>query len=56
MRRWLTENSLSMVLFVLYLVFLGGQSVAGFLTYNQEQEAHNSERISYVQYLGSGGS
>jgi hypothetical protein len=52
-RRLLRENGLSIVLVVLFLVFLGGQSVAGMLEYNQDQLAHGEPAIGYLGYLGS---
>lgn len=53
MRRILRENGLSIVLLTLFLVFLGGQSVAGLLEYNQDQLAHGEPAIGYLTYLGS---
>jgi hypothetical protein len=52
--QWLREHSLSVVLFTLFFVFLAGQSVTGYMTYNQDQEAHKSPTISYSQYLSTG--
>jgi hypothetical protein len=52
-RRILRENGLSIVLIALFLGFLGGQSVAGLLEYNQDQLAHGEPAIGYLAYLGS---
>lgn len=54
MKRWLKNNSLSLVLLGLFLVFLVGQSVAGYMNYNQDQQEHQAEQISYPAYLASG--
>lgn len=54
MKLWLRNNSLGIVLFILFLTFLGGQSVAGFKHYNEEQQSHGAEEISYGQYVTSG--
>jgi hypothetical protein len=54
MKRWLYENSLSVVLLIIFLGLLGGQSIAGYLQHNEELTSHNDPTISYVNYLGSG--
>jgi hypothetical protein len=54
MKRWLKNNSLSLVVFVLFLLFWFGQSVAGYQHYNEEQKQHYSEQISYPAYIISG--
>jgi len=54
MKRWLKSNSLGLVLFVLFLVFLAGQSVAGHRHYNEEQESHNQSVVTYGDYITSG--
>lgn len=53
LRRVLRENGLSIVLAVLFLAFLVGQSVAGMLQYNGEQAAHGEAAVPYLQYLAS---
>jgi hypothetical protein len=52
--QWLRQHSLSIVLIVLFAVFLAGQSVTGFLTYNQDQEEHGKSAVSFGDYLTSG--
>jgi hypothetical protein len=52
-RRLLKENGLSVVTIALFLLFLGGQSVAGMLEYNQDQLTHGEPAVSYLAYLGS---
>jgi hypothetical protein len=54
MRRLLRENGLSLVTFGLFVVFLFGQSVAGWHVRNQEEEAHQGTPGTYVAYLASG--
>jgi uncharacterized protein DUF6766 len=52
-RRFLRENSLSIFFGVLFIAALGGQSVAGHISYNQEQLAHGEPTISLGRYLTS---
>ena len=54
MKRRLYENSLSIVLLLIFLALIGGQSIAGYLQHNEELQNHNDSTLSYVQYLGSG--
>jgi hypothetical protein len=54
MRRFLRENSLSMVMFGLFFTFLLLQSVAGWRTANHENQEHQQPSESYLAYLGSG--
>lgn len=53
MKRFLHDNGLSLVLFVLFFfTFLFGQSVTGRLHYNNEQQEHGQPTVGYVEYLG----
>lgn len=54
MKKWLKENSLSLVVFLLFFIFLFGQSMTGYTHYNEEQSQHGSLPVSYVEYIGSG--
>jgi hypothetical protein len=54
MRRWLKNNSLSLVVFSLFLIFWFGQSVAGYQNYNEDQQEHQAEQTSYPAYLRTG--
>jgi hypothetical protein len=54
MKRFLKENSLSLVLIALFLIFLIAQSVTGYLNNNEELEFHHYATISYTAYLTSG--
>ena len=53
MRRVLYENSLSLVMFGLFLVFLAAQSVTGWHVYNEDQEEHGQGPSTYLAYLAS---
>lgn len=54
-RRFLRENALSLVLFVLFFAtFLFGQSLAGHRAYNAEQKSHGEPTVSYPRYLTTG--
>ncbi len=55
MKRFLRDNGLSLVLFVLFFfAFLIGQSFTGHQHYNNEQQEHGQPTIGYVEYLGTG--
>lgn len=54
MKRWLKNNSLSLVLIVLFFIFLLGQSLTGHRHYNEEQIEHGQAEVAYFEYLGSG--
>ena len=54
MRHLLRDHGLSIAMFVLFFVFVCGQSVMGLLDYNSTQEEHGRPSVGYVQYLGSG--
>ena len=52
MRRFVRENSLSLVAFGLFfLTFIVGQSLAGQRTYNEEQKDRGEEPVGYTEYL-----
>jgi hypothetical protein len=54
MIRWIKENSLGLAMFILFLIFIGGQSLAGHRNYNSEQQDHNQQEVSYTEYVSSG--
>jgi hypothetical protein len=54
MRRFLHENSLSIVMLGFFFVFLVGQSIAGFLSNKEELQQHHQPVVSYGEYLTSG--
>ena len=53
MRRFLRENSLSIVFGLLFLASLLAQSVAGWKDFNEELLAHDDAPITYGRYLYS---
>jgi hypothetical protein len=54
MRRFFRENSLSIVMFGLFFVFLAAQTIAGHREFNQDQRDHGEPVVDYVAYLGTG--
>jgi hypothetical protein len=48
------DNGLSIVTFSLFVIFLLGMSIAGFYTYNEDQQQHGEEQVSYWKYLTTG--
>ena len=54
MKGFLRDNGLSLVLIGLFVVFLVGQTVFGWLNYNDEQEEHHQPQIGFMQYLRTG--
>ncbi len=53
MRRFLTQNSLSVVFLVLFLAALSGQAVAGRADFNDQQVSHGDPEISLSRYVVS---
>lgn len=54
MKRFLRDNGLGLVMFVVFALLLLAQSVTGFQVYNQEQREEGKLEIGYPAYLGSG--
>jgi len=54
MRRVLRDNSLSIMAFGLFGLFLVGQAVAGHEVYQRDLEAHGQRSIDFATYLLSG--
>ena len=54
MRRVVRDNGLSLAMFALFLVFLVGQSIAGYKANNSENQQHRQPPESFGQYLASG--
>ena len=54
MKRWLHDNSLSIVLLGLFAIFLIGLSLSGHRHENAELSNHGQAAISYRQYITSG--
>ena len=53
MRRFLKENSLSVVFLALFLAALSGQAVAGQADFNDQQVSHGDPEISLSRYVVS---
>jgi hypothetical protein len=53
MRRFLKQNSLSVVFLVLFLAALSGQAIAGHADFNEEQLRHGDPEISLSRYVVS---
>lgn len=54
MKRWLKNNSLSLVMFGLFITILIGQSITGLRNYNTQQQEHKQPDVSYINYIKSG--
>lgn len=53
MKKFWHENSLSIVLLGLFIVFLFGQSLAGYYHENEQLSAHRQATLNYGQYVVS---
>src|SRR3954465_7220421 len=53
MRRFLRENSLSLVFLLFFVLAVVGQAYAGWNEYNDEALAHSEETLSLGRYLTS---
>jgi hypothetical protein len=54
MKRWFKHNGLSVVLLVLFLISIIGQTVAGFKEYNQSMQEEGGRQVSLGQYFSTG--
>lgn len=54
MRRFFKENSLSIVFFMLFLLTLVGQAVAGYAADAEDRRDHDEAPLPFAAYLGSG--
>jgi hypothetical protein len=54
MKRFVRNNSLSLVAFGLFAIFLFGQIVTGHREYNDDQRAHQEATVGYGSYLSRG--
>lgn len=52
--RFVHNNSLSIVLFSLFVMFLVGLGITGYVHQNEQLEEHGRATISVLSYLGSG--
>ena len=55
MKSVLRNNGLSLVLFLMFLLTWGGQSVVGWHVQNNELHEHGQAAVAYLDYLHSGG-
>jgi hypothetical protein len=53
-KRFLRDNSLGLVMFGLFAIFLFAQSIMGLAVYNDDQREHGEATISYPEYLQTG--
>lgn len=53
-RGFFYRNGLSVVLLAFFFLFWVGQSIAGFLDYNQDQQEHGRPEVAYTEYLRTG--
>jgi len=53
-RRLVRDNGLSLAFSGLFMLFLAGQSAAGFFLFNQHRSEHGLPQIGYVKFIGSG--
>ena len=53
MRRFLKDNSLSIVFLLLFLGALAAQSIAGWHAYNADQLEHHESVVSWSRYVTS---
>ncbi|HEX7085775.1 MAG TPA: DUF6766 family protein [Vicinamibacterales bacterium] len=51
---WLRDRALTLVLMAMFVLFLGGQLVAGLAEYNHEQEQHGEGPVPMTAYLATG--
>jgi hypothetical protein len=54
MRRWIWFNSLSLVMFGAFVIFIVLQSVFGWRVHNEELTQYGQHALSYWAYLGTG--
>ena len=54
MRKQLRDNSLSLAMFGLFVLFLIGHSITGYYDHNNDQRIHQQSLLSYKAYLTSG--
>ncbi|MDB5162781.1 MAG: hypothetical protein JWO54_947 [Candidatus Saccharibacteria bacterium] len=54
MKKFWKNNSLSIVLIGLFVIFVIGQTITGFQVNNKDMEDHNQPTISMAEYLGGG--
>jgi hypothetical protein len=53
MRRWMADQSLTLFFLAIFLLSLVGQSIAGLVAFNEQQQSHGQPTLSYGRYLVS---
>ena len=51
---WFRDRALTLVLMAMFLLFLAGQGLTGYLEYNDEQAQHGRPRVDVAGYLATG--
>jgi hypothetical protein len=51
---WIRDRSLTLALMAMFLLFLVGQGLAGFVEYNDEQAQHGQAAVAMADYLATG--
>ena len=51
---WVRDSGLTLALMVMFLLFLAGQFVTGFLEYNNAQQEHGERAVAFGGYLATG--
>jgi hypothetical protein len=51
---WIRDRALTQALMAMFLLFLVGQGLTGFLEYNDEQAQHGQPGVAMADYLATG--
>jgi hypothetical protein len=51
---WIRDRALTLTLMALFLLFLVGQGLTGFIEYNNEQARHGGATVAMADYLSTG--
>jgi len=51
---WIRDRALTLVLMVMFLLFLAGQLITGLAEYNSEQAQHGQATVALAEYLATG--
>jgi hypothetical protein len=51
---WIHDRALTIVLMVMFVVFLAGQYVTGYYEYNESQQEHGAQQIAMAEYFNTG--
>lgn len=54
MARWIKDHSLTLVVLVLFLLALTGQTLTGWSVYNDDQKEHGEQPVSLAGYVTTG--